>query len=164
MNFAVIQRCILSTSKGNVCFNVYKKISTGLISYDKTLIKPALFAKVNLQFNRHDLLHTNKVQYEKAQSNPKLVVDKKESNYSSIPLKKRPKKRTNSLSDKQEPVGVSCLKSIIIFCNRTLYFIIIAYIRHHLFILVSRKELISVNLYFSCESFLTIDLKTNCII
>ncbi|XP_076231534.1 required for meiotic nuclear division protein 1 homolog isoform X2 [Calliopsis andreniformis] len=112
MNSTIIQRCILLIGKGNINFNVCRKLSNKLTSYENTLIKSAVFAKINFQYNRYNQLHTKKAQCEKVASDSKSDTCEKESNYSSIPLKKRPKKRQNSISNNEDQFGEWNVKAL----------------------------------------------------
>ncbi|XP_031835232.1 required for meiotic nuclear division protein 1 homolog isoform X6 [Nomia melanderi] len=91
MNFSAIQRCILLHWKSNI--NNCRKFSTALIPCNKFMIKPIRVTKLNLNCN---LLHvSNKLLSECKinESNTKVIKNTTDIAYSSLQLKKRPKKR-----------------------------------------------------------------------
>ncbi|XP_060820349.1 glutathione synthetase-like [Bombus pascuorum] len=93
MNYT-IQRLVILTCRSNINFNIFRKINTVFTSYNHALTTRVFMTKFSLKLHHNNLLYTTKVQFEKDNSNLKLLTNKDANNYSSVQMKKRTKKRT----------------------------------------------------------------------
>lgn len=100
----MIYRYITSICRSNINFDTYRKINTIFTSCNDALTTHVFMTKFSLQLYHKNLLHTTKVRFKEIKSNLKLFEN--QNNYSSVQLKKRPKKR-KSLSTYEEINTVS---------------------------------------------------------
>lgn len=100
----MIHKYITSICRNNINFDTYRKINTVFISCYDVLTTHVFMTKFSSQLYHKNSLHTTKVRFKEIKSNLKLFEN--QNNYSSVQLKKRPKKR-KSLSSYEEINTVS---------------------------------------------------------
>ena len=79
--------------RSNINFDICRKIHTVFTTSNRPLTTRILMTKSSAQLYHNNLLHTSKIQFEKAKSNLKVLPTKSTDDFSITQIKKRFKKR-----------------------------------------------------------------------